>query len=104
MMSDGNGNVKWTSLVIVAVSLLGIFTTVSIFAFGQGVAIDTRAREGIEKVDGKSNARFTENRQTLMQVMKENSEAHLAIMGDLREIKAKIGIYNDGRTKTGVGV
>ena len=93
---NGNGYVKWTSLVTVAVSLFGIFTTISIFAFAQGIGIDERARVGIENNDAKSVARFTENRLALVALMKENSEQHSMIIGDLREIKAKMGIQEHG--------
>ncbi|MEI6424119.1 MAG: hypothetical protein WCP55_18025, partial [Lentisphaerota bacterium] len=91
-MEKGNGYVKWTSLVTVAVSLLGIFTTVSIFAFAQGISIDSRAREGIERIDGRSSERFSENRKTIAELMRSNLEQHTMIIGDLREIKAKMGI------------
>ena len=89
---DKNNNVKWPSLVTVAVSILGILTTVSIFAFAQGIAIDARAREGIERIDCRSNERFSENRRTIAELMRENLEQHSMIIGDLREIKAKMGI------------
>ena len=89
---DKNNNVKWPSLVTVAVSILGILTTVSIFAFAQGIAIDARAREGIERIDSRSNERFSENRRTIAELMRENLEQHSMIIGDLREIKAKMGI------------
>ena len=92
MTEKGNGYVKWVSLVTISVSLLGLMITVSIFAFAQGIAIDTRAREGIERIDGRSNDRFSENRKTIAELMKNNSEQHTLIIGDLREIKAKMGI------------
>ena len=91
-MDKGNGYVKWVSLVTVAVALFAIFASVSLFAFSQAIDIDKRAKAGIEVVDAKSNARFTENRLAIIQMMKENAEAHLIMMGDLREIKAKMGI------------
>ena len=88
----GNGYVKWVSLVTVSVSLFAIFTTVSIFAFAQGIAIDVRAKEGLERVDAKSNERFTENRKAIAELLKGSTERDMLIMGDLREIKAKMGI------------
>lgn len=92
MTTNGNGYVKWVSLVTIAVSLLGLMVTVSIFAFAQGVAIDTRARDGIERIDTRSNERFTENRRTIVELMKSNLEQHTMIIGDLREIKSRLGI------------
>ena len=91
-MEKGNGYVKWYSLITVTVAVLGIVTTVSLFAFAQGIVIDTRAREGIERIDMRSNERFTENRRTIAELMKCNAEQHALIIGDLREIKAKMGI------------
>ena len=91
-MDKGNGYVKWVSLVTISVSLLGLMITVFVFAFAQGIAIDTRAREGIDRVDARSNERFTENRRTIEELMRSNLEQHTLIIGDLREIKAKMGI------------
>ena len=92
MTEKGNGYVKWPWLVGAAISLFGIFTTVSLFAFQQGIAIDSRSKEGIERIDTRSNERFTENRKTIAELMKSNLEQHALIIGDLREIKAKMGI------------
>jgi hypothetical protein len=88
----GNGYVKWVNLVTISVSLLGLMVTVSIFAFAQGIAIDTRSREGIDRIDARSNERFTENRKTIGELMLSNMEQHSMIIGDLREIKARLGI------------
>jgi hypothetical protein len=74
--------------------------TVSIFAFAQGVAIDTRARDGIERIDVRSNERFTENRKTIVELMRSNMEQHSMIIGDLREIKARLGISDHDRGRT----
>ena len=92
MEKNGNGYVKWVSLVTVSVALFAIFASVSLFAFSQAIDIDKRAKAGIEEVDARSNARFTENRLAILQLLKENSDQHLAMMGDLREIKARMGI------------
>ena len=97
MTEKGNGYVKWYSLITVTVALLGILTTVSLFAFAQGVAIDERARLGMERIDSRSNERFTENRRTIVELMKTNAEQHMLIIGDLREIKARMGIL-DGKS------
>ena len=94
MTEKGNGYVKWYSLITVSVAILGILTTVSLFAFAQGIAIDERAQAGIDRIDMRSNERFNENRRTIAELMKSNAEQHTLIIGDLREIKAKMGIHN----------
>lgn len=92
MTEKGNGYVKWVSLVTISVSLLGLMITVSIFAFAQGIAIDIRAKEGIDRVDLQSQKRYNENRNAISEMLKGSTERDMLIMGDLREIKAKMGI------------
>ena len=92
MTEKGNGYVKWPSLVTVAVALFGVFTTASLFAFSQAIDIDKRAQAGFTLADSRSVERFTENRKTIAELMKSNLEQHALIIGDLREIKAKMGI------------
>ena len=54
-----------------------------------------RASEDIRvysEIDTKSSMRFTENKNAITSLLKENSEQHLLMMCDLREIKTKMGI------------
>ena len=69
-----NGKVSWTQFLTVIITLVLA-----------GVA-------GFVTVDNRSNDRFSNNRNVVTELMKENQTAHTVIMVDLREIKTRLGI------------
>jgi len=84
-MTDKNGHVRWPSFVGLAVSLLGIIVSLTVWGASQVIAND--------RMRASEDVRITEKIERLLS---ENSMEHRQIMGDLREMKAKMGIAEHG--------
>jgi len=83
-----NGHVRWPALIFISISIVGIVATLTLWGAGQVIANDRiRASEDV-RVIATFNARFEK-------LLELNQMEHKQMMGDLREMKSKMGIPNN---------
>lgn len=71
--------ISYKDAAVLSISIVGLIITLSIFGANEVIAVDLRALD-----------RYNKNKDMIIELLKENSAAHLQIISDLKEMRSVI--------------